>query len=109
MLKEMFVVCAGTDGLFDNVFPDDASRIVAQSVASGGSPEEVSKVLGQFARVKAGDSKYISPFAYGAFQAGLHYVGGKMDDITVLVAFVTAADEAAGKGDAQQQRVQSKL
>lgn len=39
--------------------------------------------------MRASDAKYHSPFSYAAIQAGYVYLGGKMDDITVLVSYVT--------------------
>jgi protein phosphatase PTC7 len=38
--------------------------------------------------MRASDAKYHSPFSYAAIQAGYVYLGGKMDDITVVVSFV---------------------
>lgn len=43
----------------------------------------------RYARMRASDAKYHSPFSYAAIQAGYVYLGGKMDDITVLVSYVT--------------------
>lgn len=42
----------------------------------------------RYARMRASDAKYHSPFSYAAIQAGYVYLGGKMDDITVVVSFV---------------------
>ena len=39
------------------------------------------------------DTTHLSPFAYGAHQAGYRYMGGKKDDITVIVAYVSAASQ----------------
>lgn len=47
-----------------------------------------SQVLAHYARHRASDSKFVSPFAYSAFQAGLAFMGGKLDDITVVIASV---------------------
>eukprot|EP00798_Chlamydomonas_sp_ICE-L_P023519 gene23519-9042_t len=49
---------------------------------------KTSQVVCHYARHRAADSKHASPFAFAAFQNGLAYIGGKMDDITVLVAHV---------------------
>lgn len=37
------------------------------------------------------DQRHMSPFAYGAKMSGMDYIGGKPDDITVVVAYVTDA------------------
>lgn len=39
--------------------------------------------------MRASDAKYHSPFSYAAIQAGFVYLGGKMDDITVVVSYVS--------------------
>lgn len=51
--------------------------------------------LAQFARMRAADPAHLSPFAYGAQQLGYRYFGGKMDDITVLCAYVVPAGRPA--------------
>lgn len=43
----------------------------------------------RYARMRASDAKYHSPFSYAAIQAGYVYLGGKMDDITVVVSYVS--------------------
>ena len=52
--------------------------------------DKVAHVMAHYARHRAADTRHASPFAYGAYQAGIRYMGGKMDDITVVVAFVKA-------------------
>lgn len=46
------------------------------------------QVLAHYARHRASDTKFASPFSYAAYQAGIRYMGGKLDDITILVAYV---------------------
>lgn len=83
------IIVVGTDGLFDNVFSDEIATIVTQ-VKDRNQPAAVAaKILCQYARFRAADKQYPSPFAYSAFQAGFPYLGGKMDDITVLVSIVS--------------------
>jgi protein phosphatase PTC7 len=38
--------------------------------------------------MRATDPKYHSPFSYAAIQAGYVFLGGKLDDITVVVSYV---------------------
>ena len=38
--------------------------------------------------MRATDPKHNSPFAYAAIQAGYVFLGGKLDDITVVVSYV---------------------
>ncbi len=82
------IVVTGTDGLFDNVFSEEAAAIAARCRAKGQSAATAAQVLCRYARARAADTKYNSPFSYGAMQAGYVYQGGKMDDITVLVTYV---------------------
>ena len=85
------IVVAATDGLFDNVYPDEAASLVSASKERGENAQAVAVTLAQFARMRAADPTHLSPFAYGAQQLGYRYFGGKMDDITIVVAFVVAA------------------
>lgn len=82
------IVVAGTDGLFDNVFPEEIAVVATQCKKHGGTSSETAQVLCMYARSRAADPQYASPFAHGAFQAGYPFLGGKMDDITVVVAYV---------------------
>ena len=58
--------------------------------------DKTAQVLAHYARHRAADPKFASPFAYAAFEAGYAYMGGKMDDITVVVARVAHASEVVG-------------
>ena len=57
----------------------DASWASFMSVLSGGCAR------------RSQDQRHMSPFSYGAKMSGIDYVGGKPDDITVVVAYVTDA------------------
>nr|XP_043607034.1 probable protein phosphatase 2C 80 [Erigeron canadensis] len=83
------VIIAGTDGLFDNLYINEVTALVVQGVRSRVSPEIMAKSIADLARVKALDRKRQSPFATAAQEAGFRYHGGKLDDITVVVSFVT--------------------
>ena len=39
---------------------------------------------------RANDQEHQTPFAVGAQKEGYYYRGGKLDDITVVVAYVTS-------------------
>ena len=82
------IVVAATDGVFDNVYPDEAAAVVAAAKEKGDSPATAATALAQFARTRAEDDTYLSPFAYGAQQLGFRYFGGKLDDITVVCAYI---------------------
>lgn len=85
------IIVAATDGLFDNVYPDEAASLVSASKERGENAQAAAVSLSQFARMRAADPTHLSPFAYGAQQLGYRYFGGKMDDITVLCAYVVPA------------------
>lgn len=83
------IIVAATDGVFDNVYNSEAAEVVSDLRQAGHQPEQTASGLAQFARRRAGDPHYESPFAKGATLAGwpnMH--GGKLDDITVVVAYV---------------------
>lgn len=63
-----------TDGVFDNVYPDEAVSLVAAQRKRGATPGEAAAALAQFARQRAGDQTHLSPFAYGAQQRGYRCV-----------------------------------
>lgn len=54
-------------------------------------PSVCAQAMAHYARHRAADDKFPSPFALSAHAAGIRYMGGKMDDITVVVAYVQQA------------------
>eukprot|EP00798_Chlamydomonas_sp_ICE-L_P000018 gene18-12831_t len=87
------IIVLGTDGLWDNCFPEEITSVINYCQQGGMDAVKSSQVMAHYARHRAADTKYASPFAYSAFQSGLAYLGGKMDDITVLVAYVQQASK----------------
>nr|GEU87488.1 probable protein phosphatase 2C 80 [Tanacetum cinerariifolium] len=85
------IIVAGTDGLFDNLYMNEVTALVVQGVRSKASPDAMAKNIADLARVKALDRKRQSPFSTAAQEAGFRYHGGKLDDITVVVSFVTGS------------------
>eukprot|EP00271_Cylindrocystis_brebissonii_P004755 TRINITY_DN16597_c0_g1_i1.p1 TRINITY_DN16597_c0_g1~~TRINITY_DN16597_c0_g1_i1.p1 ORF type:complete len:528 (+),score=72.50 TRINITY_DN16597_c0_g1_i1:164-1747(+) len=84
------VLVVGTDGLFDNLFDSDVTAVVMHCVKAGKGPQATSEQLAALARLRAQDRTHFSPFAKAAQEAGYRYQGGKMDDITVLVSYITS-------------------
>lgn len=82
------IIVLGTDGLWDNCFNEEVVSVINYCSQGSMDAPKTAQVLAHYARHRAADTKFASPFAYSAFQNGLSYLGGKMDDITVLVAFV---------------------
>ncbi|GFH09353.1 protein phosphatase, partial [Haematococcus lacustris] len=89
------VVVMGTDGLWDNCFDEEIMSVIRYCQDVNMPLDKTAQVLAHYARHRASDPKFASPFAYAAFQAGFAYMGGKMDDITVVVARVAHALEVA--------------
>ncbi|KZV53866.1 putative protein phosphatase 2C 55 [Dorcoceras hygrometricum] len=83
------VVVAGSDGLFDNLYSKEIAAIVGDAVKEGLSPDASAKKLATYARIRAVDKKQQSPFSTAAQEAGYAYYGGKLDDITVVVSYVS--------------------
>lgn len=95
------VIVAGTDGLFDNVFPEEAATMACDARAGGEGPAAAAAALAAFARSRAADPRCRSPFAVAAQAMGYPYQGGKMDDITVVVAYVSGEGGGAGSAAAR--------
>jgi protein phosphatase PTC7 len=93
------VVVAGTDGLWDNVFPGEAADLASAAAARGEPPGGAARALAALARTRAADPRVLSPFAEAAQAMGYPYTGGKMDDITVVVAYVAEGGREQGEED----------
>ncbi|RZF45301.1 hypothetical protein LSTR_LSTR011117 [Laodelphax striatellus] len=84
------VILVATDGVFDNV-PDQMLLSELSRVQGERDPVKIQHVansIAWMARSLAFDDKFMSPFALSAQANGIHTVGGKPDDITVLLATV---------------------
>lgn len=84
------VVVAGTDGLFDNLYDREIATLVVQAERTGLKPEVTAHNIASLAQQRAQDRHRQTPFSAAAHDAGYHYFGGKLDDITVVVSYVTA-------------------
>eukprot|EP00899_Mesostigma_viride_P006966 jgi/Mesvir1/16270/Mv08514-RA.3 len=84
------VIVLGTDGLFDNVYSTEVASLVTKAIKAGLSPGDLAQRIANFAYKRSADRNHMTPFAHEAVSAGyLSYKGGKMDDITVVVSYVT--------------------
>ena len=88
-------VVMGTDGLFDNLYDADIHACLAPSIqAKKGltdvfeliNASAVATCMASKAYTLSKDRRYMSPFAQGASKVRQFYMGGKEDDITVIVA-----------------------
>lgn len=88
------VVIAGTDGLFDNLYNNEVTAVVLHAVRAGLEPQATAQKIAALARQRALDRTRQTPFATAAQEAGFAYYGGKLDDITVVVSYVTSSINA---------------
>lgn len=86
------VIVAGTDGLFDNLYDNEIAALVVQAVRTGLQPEAAAGNIAMLAQQRAQDRHRQTPFSAAAHDAGFRYFGGKLDDITVVVAYVIGPD-----------------
>ncbi|XP_015519611.1 protein phosphatase PTC7 homolog [Neodiprion pinetum] len=84
------VILLATDGVFDNV-PDQLLVTEMRKVQGERDPTKLQGVansIAWMARSLAFDGAFMSPFAQNARENGIDAIGGKPDDITVLLATV---------------------
>ncbi|XP_022859951.1 probable protein phosphatase 2C 55, partial [Olea europaea var. sylvestris] len=83
------VVVTGTDGLFDNLYNKEIAVVVADAARDGLSPDATAQKIAAFARLRSLDRKQQTPFSTAAQEAGYSYYGGKLDDLTFVVSYVS--------------------
>lgn len=84
------VIVAGTDGLFDNLYNNEVTAVVTHCIRAALGPQATAQKIAALARQCALDRSRQSPFSAAAKEAGYRYQGGKLDDITVVVSYVTS-------------------
>ncbi|XP_075495539.1 putative protein phosphatase 2C 55 [Primulina tabacum] len=89
------VIIAGTDGLFDNLYNSDVTAVVVHAVRAGLGPQVAAQKIAALARQRAEDKNRQTPFSTAAQDAGFRYYGGKLDDITVIVSYITSDDDGS--------------
>ncbi|CAK9181656.1 unnamed protein product [Ilex paraguariensis] len=88
-LDEGDVIVAATDGLFDNLYPQEIASIVSKSLQLNLKHQEIAEVLARTAQEVGSSASARSPFADAAQAAGyVGYTGGKLDDVAVIVSLV---------------------
>ncbi|XP_030751292.1 protein phosphatase PTC7 homolog [Sitophilus oryzae] len=84
------VILVATDGVFDNL-PQNIilnELLKCQGERCAGRLQMVANSIAWMARSLSFDETFISPFAERAFANGINTIGGKPDDITVILATV---------------------
>jgi protein phosphatase PTC7 len=93
-LRDGDIVILFTDGLSDNVFDTELAQItslVARTTAGASEDEQVQAMADRivdYSRACMFNLKRVSPFEKAAKKEGKNYRGGKVDDVTVVVAMV---------------------
>lgn len=86
------ILIAGSDGLFDNLFDFEIKKLALRIDEAGLQPYEFCSRLAHELVAQAAergfDTNFISPFAKAAKRAKRNYIGGKLDDISVIVGKV---------------------
>ncbi|KAK7321745.1 hypothetical protein VNO77_32649 [Canavalia gladiata] len=88
------VIVAGTDGLFDNLYNNEITAVVVHAIRAGLGPQVTAQKIAALARQRALDKDRQTPFSTAAQDAGFRYYGGKLDDTTVVVSYITGSGDA---------------
>eukprot|EP00928_Gymnodinium_smaydae_P008562 TRINITY_DN1310_c1_g1_i1.p1 TRINITY_DN1310_c1_g1~~TRINITY_DN1310_c1_g1_i1.p1 ORF type:complete len:141 (-),score=37.95 TRINITY_DN1310_c1_g1_i1:189-611(-) len=92
-VKEGDLVILYSDGFSDNLFEAEIVKLIDQATAADGistPPEEIAEVLAVAAQERSNDPKAVTPFMKEAQKQGKSFVGGKVDDVTVVAGWVIA-------------------
>lgn len=82
------IVVLGTDGLWDNVYPNEIEQVVLGNMReSRMKPQALACVLADLTWLRSLDKDSSSPFSKAAQKAGKKHPGGE-DDITVVVGHI---------------------
>eukprot|EP00922_Rhytidocystis_sp_ex-Travisia-forbesii_P004665 GHVS01006871.1.p1 GENE.GHVS01006871.1~~GHVS01006871.1.p1 ORF type:complete len:1183 (-),score=193.29 GHVS01006871.1:586-4134(-) len=120
-VKEGDLILVGTDGLFDNLFDYEICQlanlalspydsIVLHDKTLVTSAYSVARALGEAASYRSRDPRARTPFMRHARQSGANYLGGKLDDITVVACWVVRkshkedCEQEAGEQEAGERR-----
>ena len=90
------MIVLASDGLFDNLFDVKIIELVRPFIRDRDEildPTLVAEIIAKEAEKKSNIGSYMSPFAKGAREQFYDYIGGKPDDITVIVAQVMLKDK----------------
>jgi len=84
------LLIVGTDGLFDNLYDEEILEIAQRST----EPTTIAQLIAREAHEVANSKSVVSPFAKSARENGYPLAtGGKLDDITVVVARIVLSSD----------------
>jgi len=98
-VEEGDILVIATDGLFDNIFTDRIIQLTEGNLQL--SSQDLAQSLAEEAHRVGADPDAYSPFQEGARKAGQTWQGGKLDDVTVIVARIKIDSYPAGTVDAR--------
>uniref|UniRef100_A0A2N9GI58 Protein phosphatase n=1 Tax=Fagus sylvatica TaxID=28930 RepID=A0A2N9GI58_FAGSY len=82
------IIVLGTDGLLDNMWPEEIEDEIKLGTLECVNPEQLAWNIAELALDNSMDKNFFSPFAKAAELAGKERMGGKIDDITVVVGHI---------------------
>ncbi|XP_016491600.2 putative protein phosphatase 2C 55 [Nicotiana tabacum] len=82
------VLVVGTDGLLDNMNESEIEELVQRGIDVKLKPKELASQIGNVALYNSFDRFADTPFGRAAEREWLSHRGGKVDDITVIVACI---------------------
>jgi len=86
------IIILATDGLWDNVENEIIKEIIGNNQRETQAELDIiARKIATVAHENSMDTKKFSPFAAKAWDKGYALTGGKLDDITVIVAQVMAS------------------
>ncbi|KAG9227729.1 hypothetical protein CCMSSC00406_0000625 [Pleurotus cornucopiae] len=91
-LREKDIIIAYTDGLVDNVYPEEileiCSVVLQEHRHDHDRPQIMSDRIVDYARQCMRSKTLLTPFERQAIKQGVAHKGGKIDDVTVVVTMV---------------------
>ncbi|ESK96964.1 hypothetical protein Moror_6542 [Moniliophthora roreri MCA 2997] len=91
-LRDGDIVIAFTDGLSDNVFTNEMVTICSLVARQGGTEDQQVQAMAdrlvEYGRQSMMSREKVTPFEREAARLGMFFRGGKIDDVTVVVALV---------------------
>ena len=96
-----------SDGMFDNLYDTDVHDCIKPYLVKDTLEDlqKASECLADKAELLGNDDSFFSPFAKGAKEAGKYFMGGKADDIVVIVAQIHQVGKGVNGGEQPTQEV----